>query len=84
MNLPVFSPTVPPHIPSIYFFPPSKISPDEGGADWRTGHLSWSSSKSVLAQDIWKSLTNGHGADAGVLQDMSQMHLGCIGQVQQA
>lgn len=72
MNLPVLSFTVPPRIPSAYFFPPSKISPDEGRGDWRTGHLSQSSSKSVLAQDIWKSLTNGHGADAGVLlQDIT-------------
>lgn len=47
------------------------MAPDEGRGDWGTGHLSWSSSKSVLAQDIWKSLTNGHGANAGVLQHVT-------------
>lgn len=69
MNLRVFSPTVPPHIPSIYFFPHPKVL--QMRRDWRTGHLSWSSSKSLLVQDIWKSLTNGYGVDAGVLQHVT-------------
>lgn len=49
-------------------FPVYTISPDEGRGDRRTGHLSLNSIKSLLAQDTWKSLTNGHGADAGKFQ----------------
>lgn len=78
MNLPVFSPTVPPHIPSIYFLPHPKFlqMKGEGIRELAICHgvpvsLSWLKTSG--------SLTNGHGADAGVLQAMSHMHLRCIG-----
>lgn len=55
----------------VYTFSPSRISPDQGRGDSTTGHLSLNSMKSFLAQDTWKSLANGHGADAGEFQHIT-------------